>query len=148
VITSAAAAMAAGTYSGGWRIIRTLGQRVVKLHPYQGFAAETATAAILFTTAQLGFPVSTTHAISGSVLGAGAVQRFSAVRWGIAQDIIAAWLLTIPAAGAVAGLMELVSRAPEGSTIVFGLTVVIAALIAGARVRRDRLRVAEQPQPP
>ncbi len=73
MIVSAALAMAAGTYAGGWRIIKTLGQRIAKLDPPQGFAAQTATAAILFTTAHYGFPVSTTHTISGSVLGAGAI---------------------------------------------------------------------------
>jgi PiT family inorganic phosphate transporter len=138
VILSAAAAMAAGTYSGGWRIIRTVGQRIVKLEPYQGFAAETATAAILYTTAQLGFPVSTTHTITGSVMGAGGIRRASAVRWGIAQSIIAAWLMTIPCAGIVAGLMERVTRLPEGSAILFSLTVVIIAVITGLRSRRDQ----------
>ncbi len=99
VIVSAAAAMAAGTYAGGWRIIRTLGQRVAKLEPPQGFAAETATAAILFATAHYGFPVSTTHTISGSVLGAGAVPRPSAVRWSVAGSIVVAWIFTVPCAG-------------------------------------------------
>ena len=136
VILSAATAMAAGTYSGGWRIIRTVGQRIVKLEPYQGLAAETATAAILYTTAQLGFPVSTTHTITGAVMGAGGVRRASSVRWGIAQSIIAAWLMTIPCAGIVAGLMERVTRLQEGSAILFSLTVVIIAVITGLRSRR------------
>src|SRR5581483_9143817 len=98
VIASAAAAMAAGTYAGGWRIVRTLGRRVAKLEPPQGFAAEAATAGILWTTAHFGFPVSTTHTVSSAVLGAGASTRFSAVRWGIAGNILVAWLLTLPAA--------------------------------------------------
>src|SRR5918994_4742383 len=88
VIASAALAMAAGTYAGGWRIIRTLGTRIAKLEPPQGFAAEAATASILFTTAHYGFPVSTTHTITGSVLGAGAARKVSAVRWGIARSIL------------------------------------------------------------
>src|SRR3989442_1593387 len=98
---SAATAMAAGTYAGGWRIIRTLGQRVAKLQPPQGFAAQTSTAAILWVTARYGYPVSTTHTITGSVLGAGATTRLSAVRWGVARSIVLAWLITIPCAGLV-----------------------------------------------
>src|SRR5213082_293226 len=101
VIVLAAAAMAAGTYAGGWRIIRTLGQRVAKLEPPQGFAAEASTATILWYTAHVGYPVSTTHTISGSVLGAGATTRFSAVRWGVAGNIVVAWLLTLPCAAVV-----------------------------------------------
>src|ERR671924_339180 len=98
VIVSAAAAMGFGTYAGGWRIIKTLGMRVAKLEPPQGFAAQTACAAILWTTAHQGFPVSTTHTISGSVLGAGASTKLSAVRRGVAGDILLAWLMTIPCA--------------------------------------------------
>ena len=97
VIASAALAMAAGTYAGGWRIIATLGTRIAKIDPPQGFAAQTACASILWTTAHFGFPVSTTHTISGSVLGAGRVARASrAVRWGVAGNILVAWILTIP----------------------------------------------------
>jgi PiT family inorganic phosphate transporter len=136
VIASAAIAMGAGTYAGGWRIIRTLGQRVVHLEPHQGFAAETGTAAILWTTAHAGFPVSTTHTISGSVLGAGAGQRFSAVRWGIAGNILVAWALTIPAAGTVGALMEELTRLPGGTAIVVGLTAAIAATAFVAQRRR------------
>jgi len=126
VITSAAIAMALGTYVGGWRIIRTLGQRIAHLEPHQGFAAETATAGILYTTAHLGFPVSTTHTISGSVLGAGAARHFSAVRWGIAGNILLAWLFTIPAAATVGGLVELLTRAPGGETVVLVLALALA----------------------
>jgi PiT family inorganic phosphate transporter len=139
VILSAAASMAAGTYSGGWRIIRTLGQRLVALQPHQGFAAELSTAALLYTTAHFGFPVSTTHTVSGSVLGAGAVQRFSAVRWGIAGNILIAWLLTIPCAGLVAAAMEALTRLPGGSLLVFLLGVGFAIFIFVARTRDFRL---------
>jgi PiT family inorganic phosphate transporter len=132
--------MAFGTYAGGWRIIRTLGQRIAHLEPHQGFAAETSTAAILYTTAHLGFPVSTTHTISGSVLGAGAARRFSAVRWGIAGNILFAWVLTIPAAGSVAALMELVTRASGGEGIVLAIAAAMAtgafAFASGRFVRR------------
>ena len=82
-------AMAAGTYAGGWRIIKTLGQRIAKIDPPQGFAAQTACAAILWGTAHYGYPVSTTHTISGSVMGAGASRGLSAVRWGVAGNIVA-----------------------------------------------------------
>ena len=138
VIISAALAMAAGTYAGGWRIIRTLGQRIAKLEPPQGFAAETATASILFTTAHFGFPVSTTHTISGSVLGAGASRRLSAVRWGVAGNIFTAWLLTIPAAGLVGAGMEALTRLPAGSALVVFLAGVSAATAFGLRTWQAR----------
>jgi PiT family inorganic phosphate transporter len=128
VIVSAAAAMAAGTYAGGWRIINTLGQRVAKLDPPQGFAAQTACATILWTTAHYGFPVSTTHTISGSVLGAGATRRLSAVRWGVAGNILTAWVMTIPCAALVGATMEVITRLPGGAALVFALTGLIAAL--------------------
>lgn len=102
VIVAAGLAIGAGTYTGGWRIMRTMGQRIFKMEPASGFAAQTATAAVLYTTAHLGFPVSTTQVITGSVMGAGATQKFSAVRWGVAGNILVAWVLTIPAAAAVA----------------------------------------------
>jgi PiT family inorganic phosphate transporter len=140
VIVSAAAAMGAGTYAGGWRIIRTLGQRVAKLDPPQGFAAQTACASILWVTAHYGFPVSTTHTISGSVLGAGATRRISAVRWGVAGNILLAWVMTIPCAALVGAGMEVLTRLPGGAAIVFTLTAFIAAAaflgqgLAGRRV--------------
>ena len=127
VIVSAATAMAAGTYAGGWRIIRTLGQRIAKREPPQGFAAQTACASILWTTAHLGFPVSTTHVISGGVLGAGATQRLSAVRWGVAGNILVAWVMTIPCAALVGASMEAVTRLPGGAALVFALMIAIAS---------------------
>ena len=143
VIISAAVAMGAGTYAGGWRIIRTLGQRVAKLEPPQGFAAETATAAILWLTARYGFPVSTTHTISGSVLGAGAIRGFSAVRWGVAGNILVAWILTLPMAALIGAGMEVLTRLPGGAALVFVLTVVIAGLAFTARSwQARRLRPA------
>jgi len=126
VIVAAALAMSAGTYAGGWRIIKTLGQRVAKLDPPQGFAAQTACAATLWFTAHYGFPVSTTHTISGSVLGAGATRRLNAVRWGVAGNILLAWLLTIPSAALVGALMEVLTKAPGGVLLVFLLATVIA----------------------
>jgi len=126
VIASAAAAMAAGTYVGGWRIIKTLGQRIAKIDPPQGFAAQTACASILWTTAHLGYPVSTTHTISGSVMGAGASRGLSAVRWGVAGNILIAWLVTIPLAALVGALMEVITRVQGGDIVVFVLAGVIA----------------------
>ena len=136
VIVSAATAMALGTYAGGWRIIRTLGSRIAKLEPPQGFAAEAATTAILYTTGNFGFPVSTTHTITGSVMGAGAARRFSAVRWGIAGRIMIAWLVTIPAAGSVAAACEVLTRIPGGHVLVLFVAIAAAGLALLARSRR------------
>ncbi len=133
VIVSAALAMAAGTYAGGWRIIKTLGQRVAKIDAPQGFAAQTATAGVLWTTAHYGFPVSTTHTVSGSVIGAGAFRGLSAVRWGVAGNIVAAWVLTIPMAALVGAGMESVTRMPRGDLLVFLLAGAIAAAAFLAR---------------
>jgi PiT family inorganic phosphate transporter len=105
VIVSAGLAIGAGTYAGGWRIMRTLGQRVYGMQPETGFAAQVAGGSTLYLATHLGYPVSTTHVVSGSVLGAGATQRLSAVRWGIAGNIVAAWILTIPAAALVAAIL-------------------------------------------
>jgi inorganic phosphate transporter, PiT family len=127
VIVSSATAMALGTYAGGWRIIKTMGTRIAKIDPPQGFAAQSATAGILWTTAHLGFPVSTTQTVTGSVMGAGASKKFSAVRWGLAGNIAVAWALTLPAAGTVGAVMEEVTRMPAGDLIVFLLAGAIAA---------------------
>lgn len=102
VIVLAAAVMGLGTLSGGWRIVHTMGGRITKLKPVGGFCAETASAVALGFSSLLGIPVSTTHTITGAIVGVGSVQRISAVRWGIARSIVWAWILTIPAAGAVA----------------------------------------------
>ncbi|HEY7792767.1 MAG TPA: inorganic phosphate transporter [Gaiellaceae bacterium] len=144
VIVSAATAMAAGTYAGGWRIIKTLGTRIAKLDPPQGFAAQTACASILWTTAHFGFPVSTTHTISGSVMGAGASRRLSAVRWGVAGTIVVAWIVTIPSAAVVGATMEVVTRLPAGDAVVFVLAGAIAAVAFTARRWQTR-RLAAVP---
>jgi inorganic phosphate transporter, PiT family len=102
VIVSAGLSIAAGTYVGGWRIMRTLGQRLYSMEPAGGFAAQTTAGITIYLATRLGYPLSTTHVISGSVLGAGATKRLSAVRWGVAGNIVVAWLLTIPAAALVA----------------------------------------------
>jgi phosphate/sulfate permease len=104
VILSAATAISLGTYSGGWRIMRTLGRRVIKMDPAAGFASQTVASGVLFATASYGLPVSTTHVITSSVMGVGATRRLSAVKWGVAGNIVVAWVLTIPAAALVAGI--------------------------------------------
>ncbi|HUM04132.1 MAG TPA: inorganic phosphate transporter [Terriglobales bacterium] len=104
IILAAHTAIAAGTYFGGWRIVHTMGQKITKLKPIGGFCAETAGAITLFGTALAGIPVSTTHTITGAIVGVGAVHRFSAVRWGVATRIVWAWIVTIPAAALMAGV--------------------------------------------
>lgn len=105
VIVSCALAMGLGTAMGGWKIIRTLGMRVVKLEPVHGFAAETGAAVVLMTTALIGLPVSTTHTITSSVMGVGAVKRLSAVRWGVTARILYAWVFTLPSTALLAALI-------------------------------------------
>jgi inorganic phosphate transporter, PiT family len=110
VILSAAAAIALGTFFGGWRIVKTMAFRLTNLKPYQGFAAETGGGAILTSMAWLGIPVSTTHAISGAIMGTGSTKRLSAVRWGLGKRIVYAWIITIPAsAGIAAGVLLLMN---------------------------------------
>jgi PiT family inorganic phosphate transporter len=104
VILTAHTAIALGTLSGGWRIIHTMGSKITKLQPVGGFAAETAGAATLFLASHLGVPVSTTHTITGAIVGVGATRRFSAVRWGVAGRIVWAWILTIPMAAFIGAL--------------------------------------------
>jgi PiT family inorganic phosphate transporter len=137
VIASAAAAIALGTYSGGWRIIKTTGTRIIKMDAAQGFSAQGAGAAVILASTHYGFPLSTTHVINGGVMGAGAAKRLSAVRWGVAGNIFVAWLLTLPAAAAIGGLTY-------GFTRIFGtgalgpvlVTLMALSLIAVAFSRR------------
>jgi PiT family inorganic phosphate transporter len=110
VVLSAHAAIALGTMAGGWRIVKTMGMRITKLRPIGGFSAETAGAVTLIGTALGGIPVSTTHTISGAIMGVGAIQRFSAVRWGVAGRIVWAWILTIPASAVVAAAVWVLLR--------------------------------------
>ncbi len=127
VVVSAATAIALGTYVGGWRIIKTMGSRIIKMDPAQGFAAQGAGAAVILSASHAGFPLSTTHVISGAIMGAGAAKRVSAVRWGVAGNIVAAWVLTLPAAAAVGALtFGVVHVFGDGAT---GPVVVSAALL-------------------
>jgi PiT family inorganic phosphate transporter len=108
VIIACATAMALGTASGGWRIMKTMGHRIIKLRPINGFAAETSAALVILLATALKAPVSTTHVISSSIMGVGASKRVSAVRWGVAQNMLVAWVLTIPISAAVSALTYLV----------------------------------------
>jgi len=111
VIIMAALAISLGTFFGGWRIVKTMAVKITQLKPYQGFAAETGGATVLAVLAWLGIPASTTHAISGAIMGAGAVKRVSAVRWGVGRRIVWAWIITIPASAAVAAVVTLIIKA-------------------------------------
>jgi PiT family inorganic phosphate transporter len=136
VVISAASAIALGTYAGGWRIIRTVGTRIIKMDTAQGFASQGAGAAVILVSSHLGYPLSTTHVISGGVVGAGAAKRLSAVRWGVAGNIAVAWVLTLPGAGLLgAGAYWLASLFGSGALgpllisviAVGGLAMVLAA---------------------
>jgi PiT family inorganic phosphate transporter len=105
VVIAAHMAIALGTLSGGWRIVHTMGSRITKLQPFGGFSAETAGAITLFVASGFGIPVSTTHTITGAIIGVGSVRRLSAVRWGVARRIVWAWILTIPASALIAALI-------------------------------------------
>ena len=139
VVVSAATAIALGTYTGGWRIIRTMGTRIHKMDSAQGFAAQGAGAAVILASSHYGFPLSTTQVIAGGVMGSGAAKRISAVRWGVAGNIVAAWVLTLPAAAAVGaatyGVTEIFGSGAAGPVIV---TLIAICLIAVAFVRRAR----------
>jgi inorganic phosphate transporter, PiT family len=110
VYWSSATVLALGTYAGGWRIIRTLGRRVIDLDPPAGFAAETVASSVLFTASHFGWPISTTHTITSAILGVGATKKLSAVRWGVAGNIVTAWILTFPGAGLIAALAYVLAR--------------------------------------
>ncbi len=137
VVVSAATAIALGTYVGGWRIIRTMGSRIIKMDPAQGFAAQGAGAAVILSASHVGFPLSTTHVISGAIMGAGAAKRLSAVRWGVAGNIAIAWVLTLPASAAVGaltyGVVALFGTHDAGPVVVSALFL---GLVAAAFVRR------------
>ncbi|MEX2197026.1 MAG: inorganic phosphate transporter [Thermoleophilaceae bacterium] len=139
VVISAASAIALGTYVGGWRIIRTMGSRIHKMDTAQGFAAQGAGATVILASSQVGFPLSTTHTISGAVMGSGAAKRFSAVRWGVAGNIIAAWIVTLPGAAAIGagafGFSRLFGTGAVGPVIV---AIIALGLLVFTFVRRIR----------
>jgi PiT family inorganic phosphate transporter len=139
VIVASATAIALGTYSGGWRIIKTTGTRIIKMDAAQGFSAQGAGAAVILASTHFGFPLSTTHVINGGVMGSGAAKRLSAVRWGVAGNIVFAWVLTLPAAALIGALTY-------GFTRIFGagalgpvlVTLMALLLVTAAFARRAR----------
>jgi inorganic phosphate transporter, PiT family len=147
VIVSSAAAIALGTYTGGWRIIRTMGTRIIKMDPAQGFSAQGSGAAVVLAASHLGYPLSTTHVISGAVMGAGAAKRLSAVRWGVAGNIAIAWVLTLPAAALIGGLVygfSSIFGSGALGPVVVSLSIVGAALgFLGRRVARGQVLTAD-----
>jgi inorganic phosphate transporter, PiT family len=130
VVVTAASAIALGTFTGGWRIIKTVGTRIISMDPAQGFAAQTAGAVVILAASSVGYPLSTTHVISGGITGAGAAKSVSAVRWGVAGDIVRAWILTLPAAAALAALVYGVTRLFGTGAV--GPVVVAAAMLLAA----------------
>ncbi|HEY6780763.1 MAG TPA: inorganic phosphate transporter [Thermoleophilaceae bacterium] len=140
VVVSAATAISLGTYVGGWRIIRTMGSRIHKMDTAQGFAAQGAGAAVILASSHGGFPLSTTHTISGAVIGAGAAKRLSAVRWGVAGNIVVAWVLTLPAAALIGALTYAITRifgtGAAGPLVVCAVVLLGAVLLLVRRAQR------------
>src|SRR3954464_13207928 len=148
VIVSAATAISLGTYTGGWRIIRTMGSRIIKMDPAQGFAAQGAGAATIMAASHFGYPLSTTHTISGAVMGAGAAKRVSAVRWGIAGNIVVAWVLTLPAAAiigaAVYGVTQIFGSGALGPVVVSATILVTVIVLLARRLTQGRAITAAE----
>jgi PiT family inorganic phosphate transporter len=144
VVISAASAIALGTYAGGWRIIRTVGTRIIKMDSAQGFASEGAGAAVILVSSHFGYPLSTTHVISGGIIGAGAAKRLSAVRWGVAGNIVAAWVLTLPAAGVFgAAAYWLANEFGSGALGPLLITVLAVGALASVLAGRRRAGVVQ-----
>jgi inorganic phosphate transporter, PiT family len=143
VIVSAATAIALGTYVGGWRIIKTMGSRIIKMDSAQGFAAQGSGAAVILAASHFGYPLSTTHVISGGVMGAGAAKRLSAVRWGVAGNIVLAWVLTLPSAalvgGAVYGVTRIFGGGAAGPVVVAAAGLVATVLVFVRRAQQAAL---------
>jgi inorganic phosphate transporter, PiT family len=134
VIAAAATAMGLGTYAGGWRIIKTTGMRIINMNPTQGFAAQGAGAAVILAVSHFGFPISTTHVINGGVMGSGAARRLSAVRWGVAGNIMIAWVLTLPAAAlsgaAIYEITRIFGHGAAGPLVVLAAGLILLVIIA------------------
>jgi inorganic phosphate transporter, PiT family len=140
VVVASATAIALGTYTGGWRIIKTMGTRIIKMDAAQGFSAQGAGAAVILTSSHFGFPLSTTQVISGGVMGAGAGKRLSAVRWGVAGNIVTAWILTLPAAAAIGGLTygvtQMFGDGAVGPVVVSVAGLALAGVAFARRIRQ------------
>ena len=150
VIVSAATAISLGTYMGGWRIIKTMGSRIIKMDTAQGFAAQGSGAAVILASTHGGFPLSTTQTISGAVMGAGAAKRVSAVRWGVAGNIVIAWVLTLPASAGIGaftyGLTRIFGTGAAGPVIVSVVILAVFAVVFAKRVQRGSpITAAEGP---
>jgi inorganic phosphate transporter, PiT family len=139
VVIASATAIALGTYTGGWRIIKTMGTKIIKMDTAQGFTASGAGAAVILASSHFGFPLSTTQVINGGIMGAGAGKRLSAVRWGVAGNIVVAWLLTMPCAAAIGaavyGITDLFGKGAAGPLVV---SIVALLMLAAAFVRRGQ----------
>jgi PiT family inorganic phosphate transporter len=142
VIVASASAIALGTYTGGWRIIRTMGTRIIKMDSAQGFSAQGAGAAVILASSHFGFPLSTTQVIAGGIMGSGAGKRVSAVRWGVAGNIVAAWFLTLPASAAIGaacyGFTSIFGDGAAGPLILSGLAIVLGLTLFAQRIRRGQ----------
>jgi PiT family inorganic phosphate transporter len=141
VVIASASAIALGTYSGGWRIIRTMGSRIIKMDGAQGFAAQSAGSVVILAASHFGYPLSTTHVINGGIMGAGAAKRLSAVRWGVAGNIVVAWVLTLPAAAiggaAVYGITRAFGTGATGPVVVTALILFGVIAMFTARHRQS-----------
>jgi inorganic phosphate transporter, PiT family len=149
VVIAAYSAISLGTLSGGWRIVKTLGQRITALKPVGGFSAETAAAISLYVATHLGIPVSTTHTITGAIVGVGSTRRLSAVRWGVAGRIVWAWVLTIPAAAAIAAVTYAITVSPFAlAALALAAAAVVAAVVVAARRTARRAPTPGEPSEP
>jgi PiT family inorganic phosphate transporter len=142
VIASSASAIALGTYTGGWRIIRTMGTRIIKMDSAQGFSAQGAGAAVILASSHFGYPLSTTQVIAGGVMGAGAGKRLSAVRWGVAGNLLVAWIITLPAAAAIGaaayGFTSIFGDSAVGPLLLSVMAIGLGLALFAQRIRRGQ----------
>jgi PiT family inorganic phosphate transporter len=141
VVIAAATAISAGTFTGGWRIIKTMGTKIISMDPAQGFVAQTAGAAVILAASSSGYPLSTTHVITGGIAGAGAGKRLSAVRWGVAGEIVTAWVLTLPCAAAVGAVVYSIVHlfgSGDAGPIVMSVVLVLALTALFLKARGTR----------
>jgi PiT family inorganic phosphate transporter len=140
VVIVAASAIALGTFTGGWRIIKTMGTRIISMDAAQGFAAQGAGAAVILAASSVGYPLSTTHVISGGIMGAGAAKSVSAVRWGVAGNIVGAWVLTLPAAAlvgaAVYGISRLFGHGAVGPVVISVVLLAALGMVFARRIQQ------------